>query len=287
MSKVDVIDKDTLEQLYIKEGKCYREIADMFNTDYYTIRNASQKYGLAKKKGGSSLRKESSKRGTQYKYGVDNVFQLESVKEKIQQTCLERYGVDHHFKNPEIYAKATQTAGDHNREKYKQTMMKKYGVMYSTLLPQCKPPHTCYTKINNELADYLDSLRIEYEREFNLVNYCYDFKIRDYLIELNPFPTHNSTWGLYNNPKDKYYHYNKSKCAKENGYVCVHIWDWEDMYSIIDALLSNKLLIGEQTEPNKFIFNTKLLKVVDINNDRELVEHEIIIYDSGELKIVV
>lgn len=38
--------------------------------------------------------------------GVDNAFQLESVKQKIKQTNLERYGVDHPMKNKEISDRA-------------------------------------------------------------------------------------------------------------------------------------------------------------------------------------
>ena len=50
------------------------------------------------------------------KYGVDNVFQLESTKEKIKCTNLERYGVTSCLQNKDIL------------EKSKQTCLSKYGV---------------------------------------------------------------------------------------------------------------------------------------------------------------
>ena len=53
------------------------------------------------------------------KYGVENVFQLESVKDKSKNTLISKYGVDNCFKSSEI------------QEKKKKTMLKRYGVEYS------------------------------------------------------------------------------------------------------------------------------------------------------------
>ena len=50
------------------------------------------------------------------KYGVENVFQLESVKDKSKNTLISKYGVDNCFKSSEI------------QEKKKKTMVKRYGV---------------------------------------------------------------------------------------------------------------------------------------------------------------
>lgn len=48
----------------------------------------------------------------------ENVFQRESVKEKIKETCLKKYGVTHHMKNKDI------------QEKICQIFLKKYGTKY-------------------------------------------------------------------------------------------------------------------------------------------------------------
>ena len=50
------------------------------------------------------------------KYGVENVFQLESVKDKSKNTLISKYGVDNCFKSSKI------------QEKKKKTMMERYGV---------------------------------------------------------------------------------------------------------------------------------------------------------------
>jgi hypothetical protein len=50
------------------------------------------------------------------KYGVENVFQSEDIKEKIKQTNLEKYGVEHPLQNKDIL------------EKSKETNIERYGV---------------------------------------------------------------------------------------------------------------------------------------------------------------
>jgi len=48
------------------------------------------------------------------KYGVDNVFQLESVKDKSKETCLEKYDVENPHQCKEIIEKAEQLFLCHN-----------------------------------------------------------------------------------------------------------------------------------------------------------------------------
>ena len=82
---------------------------------------------------------------------------------------------------------------------------------------------------------------IDYEREFPIGSYSYDFKVKNYLIEIDPYATHNSTWGIRNNPpKSSNYHKQKSDLAKENGYFCIHKFDWDDSQKIIELLKTNE-----------------------------------------------
>ena len=50
------------------------------------------------------------------KYGVDNVFQSEEIKQKIKETCIKKYGSETCARNKDV------------RAKYKQTCLEKYGV---------------------------------------------------------------------------------------------------------------------------------------------------------------
>ena len=72
------------------------------------------------------------------KYGSNNTFCSNSIKEKIKQTCIERYGVDNYAKTDEYTIKVQQTSmlkynkkyyvqTDEFKEKSKDTCLKEYG----------------------------------------------------------------------------------------------------------------------------------------------------------------
>jgi hypothetical protein len=79
------------------------------------------------------------KKNNMKEYGVENVFQLDTIKEKIKETNLEKYGVENPAKCEEIQNKIKETNlekygveyGLQNREvkeKTKETNLEKYGV---------------------------------------------------------------------------------------------------------------------------------------------------------------
>ena len=103
-------------------------------------------------------------------------------------------------------------------------MLEKYGVPYYCMTMDCRSKSSNDSKPNQYFASLLDSLNIPYEREFNLENRNYDFKVNNYLIEINPTATHNSTYNPFSKtPTEILYHQKKSQLAKKYGYNCVHI----------------------------------------------------------------
>lgn len=73
------------------------------------------------------------------RYGSENPFASDKIKEKIRKTNIERYGVDNPFKNDEIKKKIKSVMMDRYgvesslqskeiREKFKNTMLQRYGV---------------------------------------------------------------------------------------------------------------------------------------------------------------
>lgn len=66
----------------------------------------------------------------QEKYGVDNVYQLDSIKEKIKSTNLEKYGVTHLMKKEGEYERRSI--------KIKETNMKRYNFSHAMKSPECK-----------------------------------------------------------------------------------------------------------------------------------------------------
>lgn len=67
--------------------------------------------------------KEKSKKTFNEKYGVNHQMEIKEVKDKIKKTCLERYGVDHPSKSEEIKKRTIENT------------IKKYGVEYTLKLP--------------------------------------------------------------------------------------------------------------------------------------------------------
>lgn len=155
------------------------------------------------------------------KHGVTRPFHLKRYVEKSKQTKYKRYG----------------DANYNNRMKANKTIYEKYGKNYYKHL------------LLNNVGNKISKLNIKFQNflnggefEFPIGNNSYDIKYNDYLIEINPSFTHNSCetklferWGSL----EKNYHYNKSKLAEENGYHCIHVWDWDD-WDKIKYMVQNK-----------------------------------------------
>ena len=110
--------------------------------------------------------------------------------------------------------------------------------------------HGCSSTVEVEFSNILDNNNIEYEQQFhinyNSKSYYYDFKVGNILIELNPSVTHNSTWSPYSTPKTKDYHYLKSLAARESGYRCICIWDWDNIDILINLLKSKESIYARK-----------------------------------------
>ena len=112
-----------------------------------------------------------------------------------------------------------------------------------------------YNEVDDQFAltYLLKSLDIDFEQEYNLSDKKYDFKIGNILLEINPTYTHNSTRGCgfnghYENPLDKNYHLDKYKLAKENGFRCMQVFDWDDWNKIINLLCSKLYIYARNCE---------------------------------------
>lgn len=137
---------------------------------------------------------------------------------------------------------------------------------------------------NREFKKLLERNTVEnYSTEFFLrgsdrKKFFYDFKIDKYLIEIDPWITHNSSAEYNKNysVKDKYYHQQKSIVAKEHGYICFHIFDWINMQDIIDIILSQVDFDIQIQEPTLHIYDYKNNKIVNEAN-----KTSVFIYDDG------
>lgn len=85
-------------------------------------------------------RVNASKEAVKEKFGVDNVFQLESIKEKSKETKLEKYGDENYNNSKKMYATNIENRGENyindiikiREEKF----LKEYGVTHPLQLPE-------------------------------------------------------------------------------------------------------------------------------------------------------
>lgn len=163
--------------------------------------------------------------------------------EKVHATKLARYGSSTynntqknnltkllHYGNP-TFNNSTQT---------RITNIERYGVPIQFMRADLNYPRK-NSHPNAEFEKYLRKQGFtDFEREFIIApeRYSYDFKVRNTLVEIDPFPFHNSTFCPVKegSPKAKDYHFNKSRVAREHSYRCVHIWDWDDLDKVVSTL---------------------------------------------------
>ena len=154
-----------------------------------------------------------------------------------KETLLEEYGVDNIAKLEETKEKIKSST--------RNTFQEKYGVDCYWLLPDAKRSNDSKnSSYNIAFEQLLIANSIDFKREVTIGNFIYDFKVNNYLIEVNPAATHNITWSPYSDKGlDKNYHKNKSDNATKHGYRCIHVWEWDDCNKVIQQLLLPKTKI--------------------------------------------
>jgi endogenous inhibitor of DNA gyrase (YacG/DUF329 family) len=163
--------------------------------------------------------------------GVDNPSKSPVILDKITSTFMKKYGVKRAVNVPEF------------RQKMIDTMIDRYGVPYY-IQSENASLHTGKIPIINKkkFAERLDSLNIPYQMEFPIESKSYDFRIlnTNILIEIDPTYTHNIIGNHWNrNGISNNYHLNKTQIAEDNGYRCIHVFDWDDIDKIVDLINPN------------------------------------------------
>lgn len=220
-----------------------RERVYATNFARYGVVNPMQRKEIARKVAESRRAKldeiwQKSKTTWMTTLGVDNPSKSQQVIDKMTDTFLKRYGVVRAIDVPEF------------REKMQQTMIARYGVPYYHMTEEFRhSQHFRVSKINRQFAERLNNQGIETEFEFRLDTRSYDLKLKDsnVLIEIDPTYTHNIIGNHWCDGIDKYYHRDKSQLAEENGYRCIHVFDWDDLEKVVQLL----------TKPTRRVFARK------------------------------
>ena len=238
--------KESKLSLYGDENYNNRLKAEETTLEKYGVKNVSQADFVREKISNSWKTSDSRKnmrsrflKTTIEKYGSLDVYYAQKY-QKTSETTYQRYGVDNAAKLESTKEKIAKSL--------KETFLDKYGVECYWQTPDCKKSFaSVHSSYNDAFANLLEEYHINYEREFSISRYSYDFKVGNILIEINPFATHNSTWSPFGNaPKDKNYHQDKTKIAIENGYRCINVWDWDDIDKIVSLLLPKEKIYARK-----------------------------------------
>ncbi len=184
-------------------------------------------------------------------YMMDQIVKAFNCKKSRKQSCKlsVETEIKNHPDNIHNWQKAHETriknygslkeSYKQGHEKQIQTMLDRYGVECYFNSEDIKTHiNKKNTKPNIDFANLLKRNNIKFTQEFVIHNKSYDFRIGNILVEVDPTITHNSTFSPYSPyiGVDKNYHKEKSNLAKENGFQCIHVFDWDDKNKIIKLL---------------------------------------------------
>lgn len=228
-----------------------------------------EKYGAATTLQSEEL-KEKVRHTLQEKYGIDNPTKSKEIRMKMYSTNLTKYGCENPMQNSDVYLSAIKTRienygefwpkeiDDHAKstflsrygvdnfdksselmEKARQTCLQKYGVPYGCLTDSAQKHVNKISKRNIDFHDRLKSVGVDSEYEFYLSGKFYDLFIpsQNTLVEIDPTYTHNIIGNHWNEDGlNAGYHLSKTEIARNNGYRCIHIFDWDDIDKIVNML---------------------------------------------------
>lgn len=188
--------------------------------------------------------KEKMRRNSLQKYGTEHPMQSKIVQEHFHQAMKEKYGVEHALQSDEI------------KKKVSGSIQNKYGVdwamcSYAENLANLAKNTAFYlgeqaekfmsrdkcTSISR-LDQYLSENNIKHELEYSIHNRSYDILLNDsnVLLEINPTYTHNAVGNHYGEGLDRNYHKEKTELARNQGFRCINIWDWDSWDSILNLI---------------------------------------------------
>lgn len=219
-----------------------------------------KKFGVPYAQMSSEIR-EKSKESLIKKYGVDNAGKSPEIIEKRMKTNIEKYGDVLPFNRPEAYAKL------------RKHLLEKYGVSTGFLTDKAiKSRIQNISKINVDFMEYLKSYGLECELEFPLHGKAYDIRLlnTNILIEIDPSYTHSPESRFANTARyDKNYQLNKTLHAEKYGYQCIHIFDWDRRFKLINLFKHDNIIYGRKCKiqkiskilANKFLANNDIVGV--------------------------
>lgn len=270
---------------------------DIYGENFYNVFNEKGKQTKKKKYGDKNYNNLSKMKQTCLeRYGVENAMMSKEIQERSKQTCLERYGAESYILSEEYrdnlsvyldrsrqtclerYGVPIVTQNTEIKQKISKICQEKYGCEWNCMRSEAHNSHNVNSKPNLYVRELLDKYNIEYDIEFPIGKYVFDFKVGRTLIEVNPFATHNVNWSPYKNVKiDKDYHQVKTNTGKNAGYNVVNLWDWDDIEKVIKSFMHKTTIYARKCEV-KIVFKNDAKKFLNEYHFQGNCKNQSIIY---------
>lgn len=198
--------------------------------------------------------------------GVLYVTQDPSVIEKRRLNCRRDKGVDSPMQLDEVKTKVAKSIYEAGKARGK------YG--------------RYVTKPAIAFAKHFELMNIPIEYEFPIKGYRFDIHIvgTNVLIEIDPTVTHNTYQNPWNTAPDKFYHHRKSQAALDAGFICIHVYDWINIITVINDLQYSKYFSISECDVECHWFNEKTgghIHAPDVNKHALLSAGYLPVYDDG------
>lgn len=164
---------------------------------------------------------------------------LNELNSKRAQTCLKKYGVSNPRLIPDVEYRIQQTNLERYGSKFPQTELLK------SITNHRKIRLSQVSNLNRSYKKLLDDVGWDTQFEFNIENKWFDLWCPDHsvLVEIDPTFTHYTDGKQIHpsiRPIDKRSQLDKTELANKYGYHCVHVFDWDDKYKIVQLLKRNR-----------------------------------------------
>lgn len=229
--------------------ECSNKLREQTCLANYGVRIASQAEMIRQKLHDSAISNRSQYiESLHEKYGpeYDNIAQVpeirakisatvksEECQSKIRATIRSHFGVDYGMQSDEC------------KSRFESALEQKYGVPYYVMSDEChEKSGQIISHMNRGFGKLLSSNKIAFKYEYRIDKFSYDIYLPDFntLIEIDPTYTHDVVGNHWNTHVDASYHLNKTQVARNCGFECIHVWDWDDKYKIVE-LFTDKLQI--------------------------------------------
>lgn len=213
-----------------------------------------KKYGK-RSGGGSEQAKKKRKQTNLKKYKKEYTLEAKEVQDKIKKTNMEKHGYEYPFQSDEVQKAYRmlyyeKRGGYHayfpkidNYPEYKKEIFKKFGRKWlDTYQINSEKYIKNFERILNENS-------IPFEKNIKIDNYTYDYKVKNCLVDINFTITHNSCLNIFEEtPLNTHAHNEKITAAREKGYKCMQIWEWENPITMANYFKDKKTINAEETE---------------------------------------